>query len=138
MIRLPPSAIVLGPTDLKDLEIRQTQCQYVGRKEQIFLGRALAIQTVVRSSLQTDIRDRGDEESHSPDPPDTDLTNLTDDQDSCLSESRPPSPENATVGTQPSVPFKNGLQHVGSWERPAQQAGVGTTPSSPFSSSVML
>jgi hypothetical protein len=147
MIRLPPSAITLGTSDLKDFECRrrrnpQVEGRPIDETECSFLRRTLTIQTRCRPTPRSDFGNCGDERSHvagstAPsvvmDIEYPTFTDLTEDQDGYLSTGRQSSPENASVGAQPSATSKSELHYIDFVESPMQQAVSGTSEqSTPF------
>jgi hypothetical protein len=150
MIRLPASAIILGPSDLKDFQSRQTKrqaCEVKDKskdaRESKFLHATLTIQTVTCPKSQDDLGSRGNKELPtprlyvSPEPVDgeyTTVSNLSDDQDRRLQVGQHHSPENVPGEVQPSQPSKDGSQYTDFVESPASQTVEDSLQlSSPFS-----
>jgi len=149
MIRLPASAIILGPSDLKDFETRQRRRLALEADERsvhtIRCGlRALAIRTVGRPTSDTGLGSRGDEEppslglpgsSRAVDVEYSTVTDLSEDQDGYLSIGLQQSPENASIEAQQSSPPKDEFHYGGFVESPTQQLVADASQrSSPFGS----
>jgi hypothetical protein len=148
MIRLPPSAISLGSTDLRDFETRQRQRQdleaqgkLMGSKEHSSLQMVLTIRTATHPISHSDLGHSGDGESRGPDSSASSLTDteyptftdLAEDQDGYRSTGNHSSPENALIISQPSSPFKIEFHSVDFSESPARQTVVDASQPSPFS-----
>jgi hypothetical protein len=147
MIRLPASAITLGPSDLKDFETRHRRRLELEANERSVDTitcspwlRALAIRTVGRPTSDTGLRSRGDGEPPSPSLPKSSravdveystVTDLSEDQDGYLSIGHQHSPENASIEAQQSSPPKDEFHYGGFVESPTQQlvAGASQRPS---------
>lgn len=149
MIRLPPSAITLGSTDLKDFDIRQrqrrdleAQTERTSSKEHNPLKMLLTIRTATNPTSYSDLGNGDDWKSQDPDSSSLSLadteyppfTNLAEDQEGYRSAGNPSSPENTLVISQPTSPFKTEFRSVGSGETPPQQPVIAASQQpSPFS-----
>lgn len=147
MIRLPPSAITLGTSDLRDFECSQrrnpeVEGSPIDETKCSFLRHTLTIQTRCRPTPHSDFRNSGDERSHvsgstAPsglmDIEYTTFTDLTEDQDGYLPTGRESSPENVSVRAQPSATSKSELHHIDFVDSAMQHAVSGTSQqSTPF------
>lgn len=149
MIRLQPSAIVLGQSDLKDYEIRRKQHKYmegeersIGKETFTFVQPPLTYQKAIHSKPPSALGNHGDGMPNDSDltelSPDADAehstpTDLMEDQNGHLSMGSHSSPENASTIAPPTSPPKNDLRYVGFDDSLTQFINNNTPqPSSPF------
>jgi hypothetical protein len=134
MIRPAPSAIILGPGDLKEFEIRQKQHIYTSVRNSV--PGPLLYETTIRTKSSSAPSVHGNEkltrsppESEHPTP-----TDLTEDQIRQLSMGYHSSPENTYIEATPISPPKIGPEYAELVEGVTEQGGNDTSElSSPFS-----
>jgi hypothetical protein len=156
MIRLPPSAIILGPSDLKDFEIRQKRSRALDAEGESLRTKEYNAErppltsqiAASRKSPAAGLRDRGEKGSHAPrstgSSPEGNinhptLADLTEDKSEHPVTGYYSSPENGSTGAPLGLASKNDSPNVGFLRGPTQQVGSDTfQPSSPFSTFATL
>jgi hypothetical protein len=136
MIRPAPSAIILGPGDLKEFETRQKQHIYTSVRNCI--PAPLLYETTIRTKSSSAPGVHGNEElTRSPPVAESEhptSTDLTEDQVRQLSMGYHSSPENTYIGATPISPPKIGPEYAELIEGVTQQSGNDTSELSfPFS-----
>lgn len=146
MIRLPPSAITLGPSDLKDFEVRQKKHRADEaekmRKRANAIVRPFTFETTIRTKPSSVLDSRDEGIPNAPVSPNSSPyagaerrspADLTEDQNGQISIGSHGSPENASAIVPPASPPKLDLQNVGFVAGRTQHARNDTSQSSsPF------